>query len=352
MYKLWNEYITFPEFKELKYIKGIEYKTVHDAVKGEYQFSLGAAIIKYKDVIHCSWANSWRGENDNNTIIAEKTSHNSGNTFENYRRVSIKEQGFGRSHGVYFSHRGNLYVFCPKASFDANQYPDLKTEAYILNKNGVYDCIGIVSDENFWPMCEPIALENGTIIMAGLKTTGWIPKGYGLPAVALCDGNDLTKWTVKVIPDRDNLNFWGETTILKQEDRLLAIVRNGNKHKGAFVSESFDNGLTWSNLTESNFPIAESKLYAGRLSNGKQYIVFNMHNRGFRDTLALAVGDTTFDSIYIIRDGFDSKPKFSGSGNEWCYPYAFEDASENKLLVAYSKNKEDCELAIIPIQNL
>ena len=38
--------------------------------------------------------------------------------------------------------------------------------------------------------------------------------------------------------------------------------------------------------------------------------------------------------------------------NEWSYPYAYEDKETKKLYVAYAKNKEDCEIAIIPTESL
>lgn len=348
MFELWSKDKPFPAFSELEFPENIEYGTIHTAIRGEYQFALGMAIKSHNGVLYASWANSWRNENDNNTILSQKQSFDGGKTWENLIRISKKDEGFGRSHGVYFSHGDDLYVFCPKASFDDNAYPNLETEAYRLLKDGSYECLGIVLPDAFWPMCEPIRLNDGTLCMAGIKATGWPPKGYGVPAVALCDGKDLLSWEMKVLPDKNSLNFWGETTVLKQKERLVAVVRNGGQ-RGALISESCDGGKTWTDLEESNFPMAESKAYAGILSDGRQYLVFTLKDRGFRDTLAIAVGNDTFERVYIIRDGFESKPVFS-SLNEWCYPYAYEDGG--KLFVAYTKNKEDCELAIIPISSL
>ena len=38
--------------------------------------------------------------------------------------------------------------------------------------------------------------------------------------------------------------------------------------------------------------------------------------------------------------------------NEWCYPYAFEDEENGLLYIAYAKNKEHCEIAVIPTASL
>ena len=204
MYSLWNEQKKFPECEEMLKIKDIEYVNVHTAIKDEYQFLLGAAIIKYQDKLFSSWGNSFRGENDDNTILAQKCSIDGGKTWSDYRKISKTDKGFGRSHGVYFEYEDVLYAFCPKAKYDKiDAYPDLKMEAYKLEKTGEWACLGVVLDEDFWPMCEPIKLDNGALLMAGLKTD------TAEAAVALCDGKDLTKWEMKTIPNPENYEYWG-----------------------------------------------------------------------------------------------------------------------------------------------
>ena len=349
MYQLWDEQKKFPEFGEMKDIEGLKHIKVHEAIEGEYQFLLGAAIIKYQGTLYSSWGNSWRGENDDNTILAEKCSKDGGFTWEQYRRISVKEPGFGRSHGVYCEHEGKLYAFCPKARYDRiDAYPDLTMEGYVMDADGEYECLGIVLEADFWPMCEPIRLEDGSLVMAGLKTNGG-KNAEG--AVALCDGKDITKWEMRVFPNPRGFRYWGETTVVKWEDKLVAIVRSGSRTTTALVSISKDQGQTWSDLEESNLPIAHSKMYAGVLANGEMYVVFNVRGRGLRDTLAIAVGKDKFDRVYVIRDGFDAPPKYWQT-NEWCYPYAYEDREEKKLYVVYAMDKADCEMTVIPTDSL
>lgn len=119
----------------------------------------------------------------------------------------------------------------------------------------------------------------------------------------------------------------------------------------ALVSESLDNGETWSGLEKSNLPISNSKMYAGRLKSGEQYLVFNAPSKKYREVLCIATGGDCLEKVFCIRKGFEEKPKFQYV-NEWCYPYAYEDTDEDKLYVVYTKNKEDCELAIIPLESI
>ena len=60
-------------------------------------------------------------------------------------------------------------------------------------------------------------------------------------------------------------------------------------------------------------------------------------------------GKEFFDKVYVIRHGFDTAPRFF-TNNEWSYPYAYE--ADGNLYVVYAKNKEDCELAIIPTEDI
>jgi hypothetical protein len=149
MYHLWSGKGPFPQQDEMNYINNIEYIDIHTAIRDEYQFLLGAAIIKHKDVFYASWGNSFRMENDDNTILAQKCSFDGGKTWSDYRKISKTDKGYGRSHGVYFEYQDHLYAFCPKARYDKiDAYPDLKMEAYKLDETGEWECLGIVLNDD------------------------------------------------------------------------------------------------------------------------------------------------------------------------------------------------------------
>ena len=346
--KLWREGIAFPTFEELRRIDGMRYLAPHILDEAGYHFLLGAAVVKHGGMLRASFAQSLKTENDDHTRLTEKVSSDGGTSWsENI--IAETENGFGRSHGVYFPHGGELYVFCPRARYDRiDRYPELTMEIYQLQKDGAYLLLTTALDEDFWPMCEPMELNDGTLLMAGLNAK------EGTSAVALCDGKDITKWHMIRIPNPNGFRYWGETTVLKREDRLIALVRNSGRIRHILTSESMDGGKTWSALEESDFPASHSKMYAGALANGLEYLVFNMRDRGAeisRDTLAVAVGKERFDRVYLIRDGFEAPPTF-WRYNEWCYPYAYEDTETGMLYVAYAKNKEHCEIAAIPVESL
>ena len=352
MKPLWNPNIPFPAFEDLKTAKDTQYFPAHTLAKEGYHFLLGAAVIRKDGALRVSFAQSLKTENDDHTRLTESVSEDGGKTWRE-SVIADTANGCGRSHGVYYAKDDELYVFCPRARYDRiDRYPELKMEAYRLQSDGTYQYLGVALDDDFWPMCEPITLSDGSLVMAGLKATD------GTATVARCVGDDLLQWEMISIPNPQNFRYWGETTMVSRPDRLVALVRNSERIRNILVSESTDGGKTWTGLCESNFPASYSKLYAGVLSNGLSYLVFNMRDRGgtsltatHRNTLAIAVGRDSFEKVYLLRDGFDAPPIF-WRYNEWCYPYAYEDVENGTLFVAYAKNKEHCEVAALPIKNL
>lgn len=343
MFPLWDPSKPFPALEETEFLPGTEYHEIHTAVAGEYQFLLGAAVIRHNGLLRASWGNSFREENDDNTIIFEKCSRDGGKTWDTGRRISRRDAGFGRSHGVYFADGGTLYVFCPRARFDRiDAYPELVCEGYRLRPDGDWECLGTVLPARFWPMCEPLRLKGRRLLMAGLETD------RAEAAVALSREGDPTHWEMKTLPNPEGYRSWGETTVLQRPDRLTAIIRGGNR---ILTSESTDEGETWSPLEVSNFPISASKMYAGTLQNGLNYLLFNAETAAYREALCIAVGRECFERVFLLRRGFDAPPRFR-SQTEWCYPYAWEDREAGLLYTVYAKNKEDCELAILPISRL
>lgn len=330
----------------ISYADGIQYVTVHKAKAEGHHFLLGGSIIKYGDVWICSYGQGWRTENDNGSRFACKYSYDNCQTWSEEVEIAGVEGKYCRSHGVLFEYQGKLWAFCPRAAFGSvpdGVYPELIMEAYTLQEDMSWKYEGNVLDDAFWPLCEPIVLANGNVLIAGLDTRN----GGAAPAIALSDG-DMTKWEMINIPNRSKINLWGETSVIDYGDRLVAFIRT-NSGKVA-VSESTDYGKTWSSLILSDFDIANSKVYGGVLSTGSKYLIYNL---GSRATMMIAIGDTDgsygFNSMYLIRNGYVTEPNFLNN-RQWAYPYAVEE--NGYLYVVYSEHKENCELAIIPISSL
>ena len=334
------------------YAENIQNINVHTAEEDGYHFLLGASIIKFGDIWVCSYGQSKVIENDETTRFACKYSYDNCLTWsEEYVIADVDSEGYGRGHGVLYSDGTNLYAICPRAEYDgtaAFEYIDFKMELYSLNtQNMQWKYEATVMEDDFWPLCEPIALANGDILIAGLECES----GKDQAAVAIAKNGDLTNFERVIIPNENKISMWGESTVIDYGNKLVLFARTNKGYAG--VSESYDYGRSWSSLVLSDLEFSSSKMYGGALSTGQKYLIYNPPTSSYRSTLAITVGDYDgsygFGNVYTIKSGYEKESQF-GFARQWAYPYAVEE--DGYLYVVYSENKEDCELSIIPISSL
>ncbi len=127
---------------------------------------------------------------------------------------------------------------------------------------------------------------------------------------------------------------------LLPDDNLMALFRDNRKSGYLYRSFSVDNGHTWSNPTQTNFPDATSKLHGIRLSDGRYVLVSNANPRQ-RDPLTLSISD---DGIVFNKMGY------LVGGRRVDYPHVMEH--EGYLLVAFSGGKQSVEVLKIKLSDL
>jgi hypothetical protein len=182
-----------------------------------------------------------------------------------------------------------------------------------------------VIEGGFWPMQEPVKMEDGNWILPGFIV------GNGNPAaVAISHGDDLTKWDLIVIRKAPELGkVWGESSIIVNGSRVTNIARYGAKPL-ALAAVSEDYGRTWTASVASNLPMATSKPASGMLSTGQRYLVCSTtaDGRGRRYPLTTTVsrpGESTFSKIFLIRHAiFPEGPGESHEKAGLSYPYTIE----------------------------
>ena len=173
----------------------------------------------------------------------------------------------------------------------------------------------------FLPNCAPVKLADGNWLMAGraARAAGRLPL---IPAVAISSGDKLTdRWLVVPLrADELPAGQHPETTVIAEENGLVALTRNSLKPEPfVYVSRNF--GRTWSEMKQPGFSAVTSKLYAGRLSTGQYYVLFNYPRSGKdggrnRRVLALAVtrlGELAFSRVWKVQDS----ASFSETAGYW-----------------------------------
>jgi len=297
-------------------------------------------------------------------------SEDAGKTWSDVRTMDAGEGPVGVSHGSFLSHDGRLWAFMGAYT---GTMQGIHTRAYQLNEtSGTFEPLGTVIEGGFWPMQEPIKMDDGNWIMAGITAGGDAPAGGKNPAaVAISHGDDLRKWDLVPIPQLPGLGkVWGESTVIVEGKRITNISRYGAEAR-ALVSTSDDFGRSWTAMRPSDLPMATSKPYAGVLSTGQRYLVCSTSadSGGRRSPLTIALsrpGEETFSKVFVIRHAlFPAGPGESHERASLSYPYAIEH--DGHLYVGYSNsgdkstrvgegrelwNNNSAELSVIPLSDL
>ncbi len=326
-----------PQPQDVPLLPSVTHVQVHRAVAGEYQFLHGPALVRHRGVWFAAWANSPVDENSADEIVRCRQSHDGGFTWQQPQVIAPHLDGpAAHTHGVFFEHDDQLWYFAIRFGDEHSQ-----TEAFrYLDDTDQWESHGQLIP-HFGPFSGPLTIGDGRWIMGDSA------------AVAIGSGEMPMTWQVHRIelPGEKQRRF-PETAVWRGEAGIYALIRNPLEPTG-LVSLSTDGGSTWPVAKLSNFPMAASKPFAGSLSTGQHYVIVNLDRQ--RHVLAIAVTrphEDGFVRLWAIRSGEPRQPLYPGYAKspQWSYPSAVE--AEDGLRVIYSVGKEDCEMAIIPLDAL
>lgn len=348
-----------PSTSQAEVLEGLQFHVIkrYEPDVDGYGFLHGVALAWHQGKLYASFGHNKGSEN---TLTEEGrycVSSDGGRTWSDVRTidVGIDEDDLAVSHGVFLSRGKTLWAFL--GSFHGTR-KRVHTRAYkLIEKSGHWEPQGTVVQGGFWPMNEPVKMNDGNWIMPGFIVGNNYPA-----AVAISEGDDLKSWTSVVIPRGPTVrNMWGESSILVDGPHVTNVARYGAKPL-ALASTSDDYGRTWTASAESNLPMAASKPCSGVLSNGQRYLIGSStaDGRNRRSPLTIAVsrpGEVAFSKLFVIRHAvLENEPGESNPRAALSYPYATEH--DGNLYVGYSNNgprnanNNSAELAVIPIRKL
>jgi hypothetical protein len=364
---LWDANTPLPKAAELPQVTGAKFYVLKKPRPDEdgSNFTLGVGLAWHKDKLYASYGFSTsEQENTADEEAHVRVSENGGKTWGQPVAMDAGEGNLGVSHGVFLSHGGRLWAFMG-AFYDNFYGPTSRTHTrgYVLNEtSGKWEALGVVLHQGFWPMQEPQQMADGNWIMSGVRIAFGLGVVGHLPAVAISQGDDFTKWKMVVIQADSSLetkNFWGESTVIVEPTKITNIARRSTERvRGdALVSISKDHGRTWTPAAPSNLPMATQKPYAGTLSTGQRYLIgtITADTDGRRSPLTIAVskpGESLFSRVFLIRTSvFNGTPGVSAQDADFSYPYAVE--RNGQLYIGYT-DKEHIynELVVIPVSSL
>ncbi len=357
---LWNG-ASAPDYVAAQPFPHIEYHEVLNCI-GEYgakHFVHGIAVEMYYGSLFATWGFNGDRENVKGEQCLGKISRDGGRTWGEDFEIKCHDTEKSASHGSLYMYKGRLYAFVPAAEFygtaDWTKW-DVDCELHVYNdisRNFEYVC---TCARDFWPLSRPEICKNGNIVLAGLSK--------GRAAVAVSRG-DMNSWQVTRLARQSEEASFSESAQFTQGNTVTVISRNDNVltpdpfgiiAEGRYrlaVSQSTDGGNTFETSCESDIFASPSKPYAGVLSDGRPYLIFDqiMEYHNGRRRLLMAVGDAgskAFNKLYALDTRMGALS----------YPFATEFGG--KLYIAYSSsigpkvdgNANNLKIAILNIKDI
>jgi hypothetical protein len=196
---------------------------------------------------------------------------------------------------------------------------------------------------------DPRPTKEGNLLCVASTKDG--PAILRWPGTELCEAPEII-----LIPQPHGSAFpYGESSWYQTDDGTIIIFwRDEGCSCRLWVNFSTDGGLTFSEPCITDIPDSMSRVYAGRLDDGRYFLCNNAYQTLLnRMHLFLLLSDDgyVFNKVYmVIDDPTEQRLKGLLKLDGYQYPCCLADG--NKLLIGYSINKEDIECSMIDMTKL
>ena len=330
----------------------------------EWTYSHHAGITHFNGRFHAIWSNSREDEDaPGQRVLAASSadfthwteptplvdSVTDGNGVE---RV-LTAAGFHQHAGVLVAYFGNYGPNKESTCLQAVTTTDGETWSPVRD-------MGVPVNPNHPPQ----ATASGRLIISGnisfpytddpAGLTGWQMSGIYPPGMAA---------TIK----EDPASFWQvakrqawevalcEGSFYQTDDSALHMLLRGTgkQHRSRlWLSESRDDGATWSEPIETEFSDTDAKFHLGRLPDGRFYYVGNPIGRGRTPlVLSLSQDGVHFDKHVILgEDSYEQRCPGRWKGGEYGYPHTL--IHEGSLYTIVSRQKEAVQVLRVALSDL
>ncbi len=360
---LWHLDTPYPSQDQMCYPDGIEHILAHDGRTDILPFLHDVTIAAHEGRIYIAWYNSTDAEICGSSLIRGRHSDDDGKTwsepFSIVGKIDSAEEHFVPAN--LFIHDGYLH-----ATITEMTGKNMTSSVHLFRK-GEGDTWSRVGQIQHGFICNtpPIRLPDdptGVSSTSRYISPAWMPMKNStpaFPAVLLSQGDDISaEWEPVLLFDPLNPASprirCPETTLRVDGNRVFAFVRNDTGPAWVFSSDDF--GRTWSSPQHfAPMSVGNSKLFAGTLSDGRRYLIYN-EDRGYFERSLLVVaftapGESQYSKVYKLFDGVE--PAFD-RGSKWFYPCAVEQ--DGFLFVACTlqepSDQRSAVLAKIPVGSL
>jgi hypothetical protein len=210
--------------------------------------------------------------------------------------------------------------------------------------------------DKFVPNLRPFPLHNGRLLITGNITFPHTEDPFGVKHWKTAGLPRLPKWTVddpegfhKACYERKDPWNYCEASFFQTDDgKIHMMLRTtplpGDTHNGLLaVTESADNGATWSEPMLTAYTDCSCRFQFGRLPDGRYFGLSCPKPRSSRTPMVLATSrdGVAFDRHYIVGNDPATKPRLPGLAKGGIYGYPSCDIANGKMYIIFSRCKED-----------
>lgn len=345
-----ESYTFLENCKEITVPDAVETYSVHTP-DAEYGFLHETAVIVHHGVLFAAWYNCHKDELHGRTPVRGRRSEDGGKTWSDVEVIADDESG--------------KILFCPPVyGIDNDRLYMLVNE--MVAPDHIHALNLYVLDEEtdrfekLWSRPIPfklntnvMTLPNGKRIISGRVGE---PDGFpNTPAVLISDSGKIDgEWRLVKLAENGDLPdgerfLHPEICPIIRKDMLYMFCRN-DRRRVPILYISKDNAESWLGPFTHDIPLVSTKVYAGRLRDGRCYIVGNI-DKPARTKLVVYFSEKDtmqFNKCVVLCD--------SDKGLEGCthYPVAYE--SGGKLYISYTRNytweTRGAALAVIDLEKI
>jgi hypothetical protein len=323
---IWDKDAPYPRQEDMPEPRGIERIIAHDGREDILPFLHDVAVTYFNGALYVAWYNSTDAEICGASLIRGRRTIDGGATWSAPFTIAGSMRAEGEHHVpvTFFPHGGKLYAVITEMS-GKNMTTGLNLFVMSDDTAARWEKISCISG-GFITNAPPVLMENGNYVMGA-----WIPMKEETPAfpvVLISNGMNIERpWNMSFLYDPMKPGAvrirCPEISVHVEGPQLTAYVRNDEGSSYVFTSDDY--AENWSPPLINPMPIGNSKIFAGKLSDGRNYIIYNAERGYFiRTLLVMAVADagsTCYNKVYKL---FEEDEPQIGRGKIWFYPCSYE----------------------------
>ena len=330
----------------------------------EYAFAHQPGFAYFKGKFYATWASGIKDEDSPGQRIVVSSSADNCETWSKPTVVADARKGQYSSiltcmmGGYLWSDGNKLYNYFTEYEYDPALFDENGNRLsgdYTLKHWQVY--MSYTTDGVTWSEMEPVGEmcrfnESPRQSLTGrwLAGAGW-RLGYA-------DKPDGYNWDAKGVSDeqianakRRGANMLNEASWYQTDDYIIHMMMRSNAGT-IWMSESYDNGMTWTDAYQTSITSDSTMMNFGRLPDGRFYFVGNVEfQERWPLDLYISEDGMNFNKGYILRDErYEMQQDGWAKGGYFAYPEVLIHG--DYLYIFYSKQKEVMEVTRVKLSDI